>query len=77
MQWFSFYIVFNMFCKDFHTQKIYKEQMAMADPGWGIWGKFAPPPCGGAILLIKILNFVKQRSAYKVHENMYILLQIT
>ena len=33
-----------------------------------------PPPCGGAILLTKILNFVKPRSAYKIHENMYILL---
>ena len=35
-----------------------------------------PPPCGGAILLFKILDFVKPRSVYKIHENMYILLQI-
>ena len=29
----------------------------MTDPGWGIWVKYPPPqPCGGAILLIKILN---------------------
>ena len=42
----------------------------------GAFGANAPLPCGGAILLIKILNFVKPRLAYKIHENMYILLAI-
>ena len=48
---------------------------SMADPRWGAaFGANAPPPCGGAILLIKMLNFVRPRSAYITHENMYILL---
>ena len=45
------------------------------------FGANVPPPCGGphggTILLIKILNFVRPRSAYKTHENMYILLAFT
>ena len=58
--------------------------------GWDIYnggsrmghlGQMPPPPsllpCGGAtLLIIKILNFVKPRSAYITHKNMHILLQI-
>ena len=37
-------------------------------------GHFEAKPPGPAILLIKILNFVRPRSVYKTHENMHILL---
>ena len=43
----------------------------------GHLGQIPPPPpspCGGAILLIKIQTFVRPRSAYKIPENMHILL---
>ena len=52
----------------------------MVDPGWGIWANSPPPPPHleeePAILLIKILNFVRPRSVYKTYENiaMHILL---
>ena len=57
-------------------------QLAMADPGWGIWGKCPPPPTPlgleePAILVIKILNFMsgQDQFSYTTRENMYILLQ--
>ena len=58
---------------------LFIQPIAMADPGWGIWGK-CPPPLSHlveepAILVIKILPGQDQFS-YTPYENMYILLAL-
>ena len=45
----------------------------MADPAWGIWGKCPPPPCGGAMRLIKIATS-QTKISLLTHENVHILL---
>ena len=50
----------------------------MADPGWGIWGKCPPPPPltfgGGAMFLIKTLNFMPGKISLLNSRNIQILL---
>ena len=48
----------------------------MADPGWGIWGKCSPSPCGGASHTSEsdynTKLYVRPRSVHKTRENMHI-----